>query len=396
MRSPNNYHQVDSQSSRAQTPSQLPTSSTNYYHPYFSPAEIDYLSEKQRGKRSVTQEEKDRQSACTFLEIIGARVGFPRRTISTSQILYHRFRLFFSGKDFKYHEVALGALYVSTKMHDTLKKPRELLAVSYAIIPPDPPVNVKSKHPGGEIDLDTVHPDVVEKDRQRLLAVERLILETICFNFTARTPFPYVIKLGKEFRASKKLIKLAWRISIDSNRTLLPLIYPPHSIALGSLYVAGLLLSFEQPPSPRRNGEQSSDDIAKKLNTHLSWEEHYHTKTEDLEDFAHTILDLLIQYTQNPSANTSPNTPSSPSPPLSTRDRHAASQSHQYQYPYNPDQLIRLKIAMRATEHTPRRRKALDGSDPSALYNADSIGQSEGTVRFLFFPPGFEGDVPVL
>ena len=41
---------------------------------------------------------------------------------------------------------------------------------------------------------------MVENDRQRLLAVERLILETICFNFTAQIPFPYVIKLGKELR----------------------------------------------------------------------------------------------------------------------------------------------------------------------------------------------------
>ena len=72
---------------------------------------------------------------------------------------------------------------------------------------------------------------MVESDRQHLLAIERLILETICFNFTARMPFPYVIKFGKKlqgslrtciffihthlFQASKKVIKLAWRISID-------------------------------------------------------------------------------------------------------------------------------------------------------------------------------------
>ena len=62
-------------SSKAHTPSQMPASSSKYYHPYFTPAEIEYLSEKQRGKQSVTQEEKVRQSACTFLETIGARVG---------------------------------------------------------------------------------------------------------------------------------------------------------------------------------------------------------------------------------------------------------------------------------------------------------------------------------
>lgn len=38
---------------------------------------------------------------------------------------------------------------------------------------------------------------MVEHDRQRLLAVERLLLETICFNFTSRMPFPYVIKIGR-------------------------------------------------------------------------------------------------------------------------------------------------------------------------------------------------------
>jgi len=179
--------------------------------------------------------------------------------------------------------------------------------------------------------------------------------------------------------------------SSNSHRTLLPLMYPPHTIALGSIYVAGLLLSFEQPPSPQRHGEPISADIARKLNSPSSWERRYHTKAGDLEDFAHTILDLLIQYTQNPSANTSPSTPSSPSRHLSARDRHVSQQ--QSQYPYKPDQLIRLKIAMRETEHPPRRRKPLDGSDPSALYNSNSLGQNEGTVRFLFFPPGFEGDM---
>jgi len=43
-------------------------------------------------------------------------------------------------------------------MHDTLKKPRELLAVSYAVRFPD--LSAKSKHPGGEIDLDSMDPQV--------------------------------------------------------------------------------------------------------------------------------------------------------------------------------------------------------------------------------------------
>lgn len=52
-----------------------PKSQTKHHHPYFTPAEVELLSEKQRGKLSVTQEERVRQQACTFIEALGSRVG---------------------------------------------------------------------------------------------------------------------------------------------------------------------------------------------------------------------------------------------------------------------------------------------------------------------------------
>lgn len=62
--------------------------------------------------------------------------------------------------------------------------------------------------------------------------------------------------------------------------------------------------------------------------------------------------------------------------------------------PYNADQLIRLKIVMRQTEHPQRARQPLGNADPSALYSGDDVallGRNEGTVRFLFGPPGVLG-----
>jgi CTD kinase subunit beta len=85
--------------------------------------------------------------------------------------------------------------------------------VSYAVRFPE--LMAKSKSIGGEIDMDPavclillwngcvanfLVMQTVEHDRQRLLAVERLALETICFNFTSRMAFPYVIKLGRTFK----------------------------------------------------------------------------------------------------------------------------------------------------------------------------------------------------
>lgn len=49
-------------------------------------------------------------------------------------------------------DATLAALYVSTKMHDTLKKPREILMVSYAVRFPE--LAAKSKTLGGEVDMD--------------------------------------------------------------------------------------------------------------------------------------------------------------------------------------------------------------------------------------------------
>jgi CTD kinase subunit beta len=98
----------------------------------------------------------------------------PRATIASAQTLYHRFHLFFPWKDFNYHvrscpsftlssshslafslakkDVALASLYASTKMHDTLKKPRDILMVSYAVRFPE--LAAKSKNAGGEVDMD--------------------------------------------------------------------------------------------------------------------------------------------------------------------------------------------------------------------------------------------------
>jgi len=356
-----------------------PSSYTQIHRPYFTPYDVVRLSEKQRGKLSTSQEEKARQQACGFIESVGAKIGFPRKTIATAQNLYHRFHLFFSRKDFGYQDVTLAALYVSSKMHDTLKKPREILMASYTVRFPEQAA--KSKSIVGEIDMD---PAVLEQDRQRLLAVERLIVELICFNFTSCMPFQYVIKIGRELKASKKLTKFAWRLTIDSQRTLVALQYPPHVVAIACIYLAALLSTFEQSETQPSAECHSDREIATILGDHGLWEKKFQAQVDDLEAISHALLDLLISQIQNPSANTTPNTPSSPSPHISRAALHiAAPASH------TSDQLMRLKIAMRETEHPPRSRTPLlaDGSHDSPD-GADAIGRNEGTVRFLFGPNG--------
>ncbi|GJJ15549.1 hypothetical protein Clacol_009827 [Clathrus columnatus] len=381
---------------------------TRYYHPYFSSVEVEGLSTKQRGKLSTSQEEKQRQQACAFIEAVGARIGFPRKTIATGQNLYHRFHLFFSRKDFNPYDVALASLYASTKMNDTLKKPQDLLMVSYIVRYPD--LAAKSKAVGGEV---AMNPEKVEQDRVRLLGIERYILETICFNFNTRIPFPYVIKIAKAIGASKLIANLAWRLATDSSRTLVHLQYPPHCIALSCLYLAGLLLSFEASGSLDASPEKNPSQIADYLGTTGPWENQFQCLLEDIQEISHIIMDLLLhESTSTSSTHTSPSTPQSPSPYAHNFGHASHPYHHQQQQqpllpppsiPYHPDQLTRLKIQMRERD-VPRERKrnmdiSLEGiklgtksggglQDTIWVAEAEGLGTNVGTARFLFGPMG--------
>lgn len=105
-----------------------------------------------------------------------------------------------------------------------------------------------------------------------------------------------------------------------------------------------------------------------------------------ISEIAHAIIDLLIQVAQNPHASTSPRTPSSPHP---NRISRSALRPEPPPVPYKSDQLMRLKIVMREQEYPPKLRDSAASGD---LPDAMSLGQNDGTTRFLFVPPGIGED----
>ncbi|QRW20180.1 CTD kinase subunit beta [Rhizoctonia solani] len=335
---------MSSQASPAQTPPPTTTVRIKEHHAYFSEDEVSKLAEKTRGNLSEARGERLRQQSCTFIDAVGVRSGL--------------FHLFFPIKDFDFFDVTMACLYVSTKLHDTLKKPRDILMAAYYIRLPE--LAAKSKT-GTDVDIDQA---ALEADRHRLISIERLILETICFNFRVRLPFSYVIKMCREFHASKDLAKLAWRLSIDSNRTLVPLQFPPHTIALGCIYLAALLMSADPngpATSPTQDSRENSfrgDDpsmIVAKLAHPGEWETKFYSRVEQLEDIAHALLDLLLSNPSSTSlhANTSPTTPSSPSP--SQQQSQSTPATSTVPANYSTAQLTRLKIQLREQEQQEQR-----------------------------------------
>ena len=66
---------MDAQLGQTDSPFGIGNNFVKYHLPYFTPVEVEQLSEKQRGKLSVTQEERARQLACGFIENVGAKLG---------------------------------------------------------------------------------------------------------------------------------------------------------------------------------------------------------------------------------------------------------------------------------------------------------------------------------
>lgn len=188
---------------------------------------------------SESKEQSVRMQACQFITSIGEQMHFPVRTSGMAMVLYHRFHLFYPISDFIYNDVAVACLLVASKLQDTLKKLREILLAAYQV-----------RHPNGpQISIES---HTLEEQRKKLIGLERMVLETSCFDFRFQHPQPLIIKLAGHLNLPKALAGVAWDISVDSYKTFIPLQVPTYLWALGCLDLASRVLGFDcVPPFPQ-------------------------------------------------------------------------------------------------------------------------------------------------
>ncbi|GAA5971527.1 hypothetical protein JCM11641_000627 [Rhodosporidiobolus odoratus] len=346
------------------------------FRPYYAPLELDHLVHLQATTRvtldhqgqplqasgnaapvgSTTRKpmsehriNQHRQLAAGFIERVAARLGFPRRTTATAQKLYHRFHLHFPISDFAYQDVSLSALLVASKLEDTLKKLRDIQIAAYQVLS-----MMEGGDGRGEGDLATQ-----EAHRPHLIGIERLILQTISFNFNlhrslspsassaaqvsndaflglatpppTRDAFTHLLRLSAALPSlpvplvptaanttaaahepiRKTLTYLAFLLLADLHRNLAPLSYPPHTCAVATLWVAGFLL-VEGARVPGDKAEQKvwDEDVP-------GWcEEEGEGDMQDIDDIAQTLLNLLISLCPSPSSTTISTTTTSQISPL--------------------------------------------------------------------------------
>ncbi|KAI8582453.1 hypothetical protein K450DRAFT_227251 [Umbelopsis ramanniana AG] len=263
---------ASTKSSRQSSPSRPPLSLQRRSPAYFSKRYQTLLANLKKHSAGG-KEHSIRHASCSFIQQVGKKLGFPQTTISTAQALYHRFYLFYSVRDYPPQDISITAIFVASKIEETIKKLRDIFVVIHSV-----------RHP----DSKELDPEQVSEDRRkRIIGYEKVMLETLCFDFQIRHPYEIMVKFVKYIHAHQSidgrvLARRAYMLLTDSYKTPLCLEYPAHSIAAGAIWLANRLLKDE-------------DDGFTGLDESRPWDLVFRTRMEDMEDVCHQILDLYIQ-----------------------------------------------------------------------------------------------------
>ena len=363
---------------------------------YFTPGQFDKLLAKARAnKMPMAKWEQHRMTACAFISAVGAKLGIPQRTIASAQLLYQRFPLFYPPADFAVHQVALASLFTASKLNDTQKRIHDLLMASYVLRNMEQLAPPSGAHAGGGADW-IAHAHVADADldlgamaqeRVRLLTLERMMLQCICFQFEMRAQkvLRLVVKAARRWDVPKPLGALAWRIACDAHRTPAPLQYPPQTVAVGSVYAAVVLAEANGALVAAHAHFARPDAWPAELRTHV-------------DDAKEVVVHILTSYTQHlPSlergSGAVPLYVTHP-PPLGLQAWRAARRAEQLPVtvPELEQALTHAKIRIRQDEQArsepedARRRRAVARANdalPATLYRPDPLEQQMVATRYL-------------
>ena len=184
---------------------------------------------------------------------------------------FHKFRLAHSESEYGAPDlVAAAALFTACKVEDTQKRSRDILCAAH---------NLKlaaSEH---------VPPDDArfEPTSKAVLGLERLMLESSCFDFRSQSPQKVVIKLVKSYGVNRATVgKTAYDMSLDLYRTFAPMKQTTQTIAIACVELAGRL--HGEPLEGLQEGRG-----------YRRW----HTSREEVMETLQDLLDLYIDHRLN-------------------------------------------------------------------------------------------------
>lgn len=155
------------------------------------------------------------------------------RTFDTACTYFHKFRLNFRDSEYNYQDAALASLFVACKVEDTIKKSKDILVAAYSVKNPDKPTAPDDKV-SRAVPCLLFPPTRGESNEHQffdgpgkvIIGLERLILETIGFDFRTRYPQKLLVKVVRRVLGSaataRAFLATAYAMCIDMYKTFVP------------------------------------------------------------------------------------------------------------------------------------------------------------------------------
>lgn len=211
-----------------------------------SPSRADNISEE--------DEKRCRRKTAIYMEKAGEHLKFPRLTIATAQVFFHRFYALQSFKKFRRFDIAVTCLFLAGKVEEYPRKLESVIQMCHQI--------------WNKLEQPILKPDTQDYEYLRLtiLRTERQILHTIAFDLCVKHPYKDLIDTVKklhtagliEDKQKRDFAQSALNFLNDSMRTSICLQFEPKKIASATIYLATVYMNMNKH-------EENADQWMKKL-----------------------------------------------------------------------------------------------------------------------------------
>ena len=138
--------------------------------------------------------------------------------------------------------IALGALFLATKVEETPRKMRDILSVF---------MHLEQKRKGLTPQPVDIYSNRYASYKERLVKAEREILKELGFILYTEHPHKFILNYVKLLTADeatlKKLAQYAWNFINDSQRTDVCMRYEPETICCAALWMGARVLQIKLP-----------------------------------------------------------------------------------------------------------------------------------------------------
>ncbi|KAJ8679637.1 hypothetical protein QAD02_015424, partial [Eretmocerus hayati] len=222
---------------------------------------------------SYATECRYRREGARLIMNIGLKMDLGHRTAATGVVFFHRFYMFHSFKTFHRYVTACSCLFLAGKVEETPKKCKDIIKIAEELL-----------------DSKTFQ-NFGEDPKVQVMTMEKILLQTVKFDFRVRHPYPYIIRYAKRLKGNRRrlnrMVQMAWNFANDSLCTTISIQWEAEVIAIAVMYLAGKLTKFivegwnGQKPNQTKWWDVFVEDL----------------KIDALEDIGHQVLDLYTTST---------------------------------------------------------------------------------------------------